>query len=227
MMFATFFDDAATFPPGSMAMTEAVRAHLARRTTADAKYVGPFVCSVDRLHELAQALGDERVDVAVVGLPTGPLPPGAELVAVELRGPVEAAPNVPEGVRLFVEQSWGSTFEVPEGAFLKLRCGGEQIPSACQLAMAIEQCVQDDQPFKLTAGLHHAMRTEHEHGLLNVLAAVDAALRGADPVPMLLLDDPQRIVVERPEDVRRLFLSVGTCSIDEPLSGLRALGWVA
>lgn len=227
MMFTAFFDDAAIFPPGSATMTDAVRAHLARRTTADAQYVGPLVCSVERLDELAETLAEDRIAVAVVGAPAGQLPSGADLVAIELLGPRPDLPDLPDGVRVFVEQPWGSSFEVPDGAFLKLRCGGEQAPSACQLAMAIEHCVQAEQPFKLTAGLHHAMRTDHEHGLLNVLAAVDAALTGADPVPMLLTDDPDQIVIDDPEAVRQLFLSVGTCSIDEPLSDLRALGWLA
>ncbi len=109
---------------------------------------------------------------------------------------------------------------------LKLRCGGpdtRDTPSACQLGGAIEHCVKHDVPFKLTAGLHHAVRTERNLGFLNVLAAVDAAISGSDPVPALLESDPAALKVTDPTAVRRLFRSIGTCSIDEPLDDLRAL----
>jgi hypothetical protein len=228
LMFAALLDDAALFPPGNAPMADAVTAHLTRRDGPDGTYVGPFVCPADRLAELAEALGGGHVDVALVCdvAEIGPMPVGVTLVAVELRAAV-CLPELAEGVRVFVERPWDSALDVPDGAMLKLRCGGAFVPSACQLGVAIRRCVDDALPFKLTAGLHHAIRTDDQHGLLNVLAAVGAAQAGRDPVPLLLADDPALLVVDNPTSVRRLLRSVGTCSIDEPLADLRALGLVA
>ncbi|MFI5425473.1 hypothetical protein [Aeromicrobium sp. UC242_57] len=149
------------------------------------------------------------------------------LAAVELRGPVNALPKLPPGVRIFVEQPWGSGFDIPAGTLLKLRCGGAVVPTIGQLGAAIAHCVEHTLPFKLTAGLHHAVVSDTGHGFVNVLAAVDAALAGEDPVPVLAQRDPEGLFVRDPAAVRRLFLSIGTCDIDEPLTDLRALGWLA
>lgn len=234
MMFHHFFDDAAIFPPGNMAMDEAVNAHLARRGTPEGEYVGPFICSAARLGELREALGHghlelslvatvDELDAVVDDLTTQQ---NLTLVAVELKGPVNVLPSTPNGVRVFVERTWHESYEVPDGAMLKLRCGGpdvRDIPSACQLGGAIQHCVENDVAFKLTAGLHHAVRGERELGFVNILAAVNAAIDGSDPVPALLESDAAALKVANPEAVRRLFRSIGTCSIDEPLNDLRAL----
>lgn len=226
-MFDKFFDDAAMFPPGNAAMTDAVRSHFARRATPYGAYVGPLVCAADRIDELSEMLEGRHLDVAVVGAPTRPLPPGVTVVAVELKGPVDPLPYVPAGARIFVELPWGEPVPLPDGAMAKLRCGGEYVPSACQLGVAIAQCVENAVPFKLTAGLHHAIRTDDAHGFLNVFAAVEAALAGLDPIPALLLDDPATLKVREPAMVREVFRSIGTCSIDEPLADLRSLGWLS
>lgn len=224
MMFTAFFDDAALFPPGNAPMTDAVRAHLCRAAMPDGAFVGPFVCPADRLDELAEVLGGDRIEVAVVGLPTLPMPVGVVMTAVELKGPLVALPEVPPGVRVFVERGWDGELDVPAGAALKLRCGGAYVPTSHELGDAIAHCVQEGLTFKLTAGLHHAVRRDGTHGFLNVLAAVDAALRGDDPVGILDERDPDQLGVKDPAAVRRVFASIGTCSIEEPLTNLRLLG---
>ena len=233
-MFHQFFDDAAIFPPGNMPMDAAVRAHLARRGTPEGEYVGPFVCSAARLGELRETLGHGHLELALVATIEEFDDVARELAsqqnltltAVELKGAGDDVPVAPKGLRVFVERTWHESCDVPEGSMLKLRCGGpdtRDTPSACQLGGAIQQCVESDVPFKLTAGLHHAVRTDREHGFLNILAAVNAAIDGSDPVPALLESDPAALKIANPEAVRRLFRSIGTCSIDEPLADLRAL----
>lgn len=226
MKLERFFDDAALFPPGDAPMIDAVRAHLTRRATPYGAYVGPFVCPSGRIEELAEVLEGQHLDVSVIGVPPATMPTGIVPVAVELAGPVDALPKVADDVQIFVEQPWGESFDVPDGAILKLRCGGEHVPSACQLGHAMLYCADNARPFKLTAGLHHAIRTDDEHGFVNVLAAVEAALDGIDPVPTLLNDDPAELKVRDLAAVRGLFRSIGTCSIDEPLADLRTLGWL-
>lgn len=224
MTFSEFFDDAALFPPGNAPMTDAVKAHLHRESLPDGAFVGPFVCPADRLDELANVLDGDRIHVAVVGSPTLPMPPGVVMAAVELMGPLTDLPDVPDGVRVFVEHGWNRELNVPAGAALKLRCGGAYVPTSDELGGAIAHCVRHGLTFKLTAGLHHAVRSDDEHGFLNVLAAVDAALLGDDPVRMLDERDPDQLLVKVPVAVRRVFASIGTCSIDEPLADLRTLG---
>jgi hypothetical protein len=233
-LFAAFFDDAALFPPGNAPMADAVAAHLARRGTQDGQLVGPFVCPTARLDELREVLGHGHLELALVStvdeltdvLDQLAAQQNLTLAAVELRGPVDGLPELPANLRVFVERPWDSGFDIPDGAMLKLRCGGAEagdVPSSTQLGGAIEHCVRHDQAFKLTAGLHHAVRTDGEHGFLNVLAAVGAASDGGDPVAVLDERDPAALKIGNPEAVRRLFRSIGTCSIDEPLADLRAL----
>ncbi|GIH71244.1 hypothetical protein [Sphaerimonospora thailandensis] len=131
-------------------------------------------------------------------------------------------------------------------AFLaKFRTGGLQaqaFPSEAELAGAIVACADRGLPFKCTAGLHHAVRHtapdtgfEH-HGFLNVLLATSAALDGvaADEVAGVLAERDAAAVADRiralgDDEVaaaRRMFRSFGTCSIDEPLDDLAALGLI-
>ena len=121
----------------------------------------------------------------------------------------------------------------------KFRTGGlaaELFPTPIELAAVICACRDRGLRFKLTAGLHHAIRyTDPEtglvhHGFLNLLAAVAAADGGADvadvaPVlagtdPVLLVE-PVRAILDRD---RPLWIGFGTCSVAEPLDDLVRLG---
>jgi len=53
----------------------------------------------------------------------------------------------------------------------KLRCGGARVPSLDEVAQFVRRCRDDGRRFKATAGLHHALPTDGEHGFLNLLAA--------------------------------------------------------
>jgi hypothetical protein len=181
---------------------------------------------------------------------------------------------LPAGVTGYLEVPLGPGFADAAAAVraagyrIKIRTGGTvatAFPSAGDLAAALVACVRLALPFKLTAGLHNALRHrdgrtgfEH-HGFLNVLAAVAVALEPAgsgpaapqpvsgqpvsgptapQPDPRALaaiLDDtdPARVAglvagvpADRARRVRELFTSFGTCSIDEPLGDLVALGLI-
>ena len=127
----------------------------------------------------------------------------------------------------------------------KLRTGGSTaaaFPTDAELAGFVDICLAADHPFKLTAGLHRAVRhtdpaTGFEyHGYLNVLVAVclgaldrayptvEAALAERDPAP--LVEAAQRMYGMPGEatESRTWFASYGSCSIAEPLGDLVALG---
>lgn len=252
---AGLFDDAAIFPPGNAAVEVALKAHLARRATPDGRFVGPLICDVERLPQLLDHVR-RPLAVSLVGTPAeittaqafvvlSPL----RVVGVEVRptGSQEAPlPDFP--VRLTaVERPWAAAgcaadldpdaaYGVPAGAVLKLRCGGDVVPTVEQVAAAMSWCVAHHQPFKLTAGLHRALASTgaagQAHGFVNVMAAVVAALDGLDPAPVLAASTPDELAaagadLDRLAESRRLLRSIGTCSIDEPLDDLRALGWLA
>lgn len=122
----------------------------------------------------------------------------------------------------------------------KFRTGGlaaELFPTPIELAAVICACRDRELPFKLTAGLHHAIRHADpetgfvHHGFLGILAGVLAAaledaevaevaelLAATDPVP--LVESARR----RMDSARPLWVGFGTCSIDEPLTDLARLG---
>ena len=127
---------------------------------------------------------------------------------------------------------------------LKFRTGGLEshlFPTAPTLASWIDAALDRETPFKCTAGLHNALRHtggegfEH-HGFVNVLLATRLAFDGAgtDEVVATLEERVPEVVLGRWRDqgddamsgARRWFTSYGSCSVNEPLDDLLALGLV-
>jgi hypothetical protein len=123
----------------------------------------------------------------------------------------------------------------------KFRTGGlaaELFPTPMELAAIICACHERGLAFKLTAGLHRALRHNDpetgfvHHGFLNVLAASIAAAGGAEVVEVcevLAAVDPLPVIeATRPHrgEPRPLWIGFGSCSVDEPLEDLRALGLI-
>jgi hypothetical protein len=126
---------------------------------------------------------------------------------------------------------------------VKFRTGGitaDVYPNEEELAAAIAAVVRVGITFKATAGLHHAIRNTdprtgfEQHGFLNVMLAVGAALSGEPEgglIPILAERDGARLATEmlrlelsEAVAIRSLFASFGSCSILEPLSDLVDLG---
>jgi hypothetical protein len=123
----------------------------------------------------------------------------------------------------------------------KFRTGGlaaELFPTPVELAAVICACRDRDLPFKLTAGLHHALRhTDPEtgflhHGFLNVLAGSIAAADGAeaaDVAEVLATTDAVPLVEavrSRLDRDRPLWIGYGSCSVADPLDDMRRLGLI-
>ena len=124
---------------------------------------------------------------------------------------------------------------------VKFRVGGlaaELFPTPVELAAVICACRDRELPFKLAAGLRHALRhTDPEtgfthHGFLNVLVASLAAAGGAEvaevaevlaathPLPLV---EPARAIRDRP---RSLWIGFGAAGVVEPLTELIRLGLI-
>jgi hypothetical protein len=123
----------------------------------------------------------------------------------------------------------------------KFRVGGlaaELFPTPVELAAVICACRDRGLPFKLAAGLRHALRhTDPEtgfthHGFLNVLIASAVAVEGAEvaevaealavthPVPLV---EPARV---RRDESRPLWIGFGSPNVLEPLTELIRLGLI-
>lgn len=160
-----------------------------------------------------------------------------------LGGPDDDEPGYVEVPRA---PGWQAALDViaDSGYRAKLRTGGADpsaYPSTAELAAFVIGCLDRGIAFKLTAGLHHAVRHtttsgQVEHGFLNVINAVAAALDGGgqDVVAATLGVADADVVAaavrslapERAAAVRRWFTSYGACSITEPLADVVGLGLV-
>jgi hypothetical protein len=123
----------------------------------------------------------------------------------------------------------------------KFRTGGlaaELFPTPVELAAVICACRDRRLPFKLTAGLHHALRHTdpetgfHHHGFLNVLVAAAIAVDGAEvaEVAEVLATTDALPLAEagraRRNQARPLWIGFGSCSVLEPLADLVRFGLV-
>lgn len=142
------------------------------------------------------------------------------------------------------------------GLFAKIRTGGvtaAMIPSVEAVADFIHSCAERRLPFKATAGLHHPIRAEQPltyepnppravmHGFLNVLLAAAFAWHGRrDITPVIAETDPTafrfddrgywrddsltgaEIAAARADFIH----AFGSCSFDEPVHDLKALGFL-
>jgi hypothetical protein len=114
----------------------------------------------------------------------------------------------------------------------KLRCGGSRVPSADEVASFVRRCRAEGRRFKATAGLHHALPTDGEHGFLNVLAACvfgdEEEMLGTRDVELdsdSFRANGRAANADACRRVRReLFATIGSCSVAEPVGELRALG---
>jgi hypothetical protein len=88
------------------------------------------------------------------------------------------------------------------------------------VALVIAACREAGVPFKCTAGLHHAVRHDDEHGFLNILAATTAPAGAIASV--LAEEDAAKLDVTGAD--RSLFVGFGSCSWREPVDDLVELG---
>lgn len=113
-------------------------------------------------------------------------------------------------------------------------------PSEHVLAGFLDAVVLRALPFKLTGGLHHAVRGSHDgepmHGLTNVLLATHEALDGAEAPELagiLARQDTEVLVTalsaldaDDAQRVRESFTAYGCCGVLDPLTELQALGLI-
>ena len=221
-LLGELIDHAPLFPPASLPLEEALADHRRARESPHAWMVRRFVAPASRLDEL----DGQALRLAVVE--DEPFEPDERVEAVEGRDL-----RIAElGLETYVE---GADLDEVEkaGVGAKIRCSPP--PAVPELASFIRGCRARGIRFKATAGLHHAVRTDSEHGFLNLLAAVvfddtEAALTESDEKAFRLNGDEfawrgftagaEELAAARQES----FSGIGSCSFTEPVEDLERLG---
>ncbi len=253
-------DYAGVFPPAELALDEALTRYEHARSGDDGWVLGPCLLKASQLTELARRSAPRMLG-AVLDMPVSRMDTRFQLAQVEMK--VQAG-SVAEQVRPILARTstvYAENIDSGDHTYLnevaelraagldvrgKVRTGGTTaaaFPSVEQLADFIAASLALDVPFKATAGLHHPFRHASdidgakEHGFINVMAAVRAALAGEwERVrEVLAATEPEdfdpatatwRGVGETidPAHVRGTFRSFGSCSFDEPALYLHTLG---
>lgn len=131
----------------------------------------------------------------------------------------------------------------------------ESFPTSAAVARMLAAISEANLPFKATAGLHHPLRSRHPftyahdspcgwmHGFINLLGATALIHRGAESAEAeraLEEHDPHAWTLsphalawrghswpaELLSDIRKKFVSFGSCSFEEPIHDLEALAWL-
>ncbi|WP_205753994.1 hypothetical protein [Arthrobacter nitrophenolicus] len=217
----------------------------ARQLAADFDFTGgPIEASIvtpaGHLKDAFVAAASARplINVVSIELKTNPLDQN-------WAGELLAAASTTEQCQLYVEltaeqiESGALQLIARTGVRLKYRTGGiEQVlfPTPAQVASVLAAAAEQEVPFKLTAGLHRAMRyTDPEtgfthHGFINISVATALARSGASEATLqsVLQQTNPAVLAELFASVspnwRESFNSFGTCSITEPLQTLEEMG---
>ena len=235
-LFAGLIDHAPTFPPEELPLDEGLAEHRRVKKGDDGWIVNRFVCPASKL----AALGDEPLRLSVVIDTGSSRRPTSGSRRSRRRGSIPRCSSTPpprsiSSCRCGDDVSF-RILQIGElGLRAKVRCGGSVLPSVPALAEFVQACRRLEVPFKATAGLHHAVRSGDDHGFLNLLAAAvfgdeEEALAEEDPSAFAVTDEAfgWREHQAGPDEIasirRDLFVSFGSCSAQEPIDGLRALG---
>jgi hypothetical protein len=262
----SLIDDAAVFPPGNASLPDALVAHQAFRDSRYESVVGPLLVpasGVEKLRLLADPetftsialVADTGFDGLVAARDAVQDDAWLDLVHVELRLTVSNDPAqdlhdllvaLPFTVPVYIELPQDINVDDPLSVLAadgveraKFRCGPVQVPTATVLGQFLYSATALRVPFKLTAGLHHALPHDAtngvtQHGFVNTLAATWAAMDGADLATvssLLETRDPDIVLsvldAANVSELRGLYRSFGSCSITEPYDELATLNLIA
>lgn len=234
-LLSRLIDHAPLFPPASLDLPEAVEEDRRGRAHQTSFMLGRFVCPASRLAELPDV--GRGVSVVLDDFESGVwLKPDPRVDAVEAPPGVELASLVGLAEEIYVEVPLDDDLaarlaEVTGyGLRAKVRCSGD----TTRLGWFLLECRASQIVYKATAGLHHAVRTEVEHGFLNLLAAAvfsdEEALDEREPEAFELHAESFRwrgrtagfdeLLHARGSRLH----SIGSCSFFEPVEELEKLG---
>lgn len=246
-------DYAGLFPPAALSMEDAVRRYARYSESGHAWMLGRFVVPLDRVAEVPgefplSVLAPSSAVSEVVGTAV------VETRATDA-GEIARIAASAAGRTVYVEIADRTLLPelARHGLRAKIRTGGitpDAFPSIGNVAEFLRACRAANVTFKATAGLHHPLRcvrpltyepdapTGVMHGFLNVFLAAalmehtDAILNEEDPQAFAFTDDAaswrgHRVRTEELAGMRRSFATTfGSCSFEEPIADMQALGWL-
>jgi hypothetical protein len=238
------FDYAGTFPPAGLKIDDALENYGKYRKDDLNWMLRWFVVNAADLEKIPQSLNG---CLSLLGSADNARAATLESTAVvEAARPVYCEVPIKSIATLDEVKSAGN--------FAKIRTGGvkpEAIPTPAEVAAFIVACAERRLPFKATAGLHHPIRAEQAltyeqdapravmHGFINVLMASAFAWHGETHVEPIVAEmdakafrfdekacwNDKSLTVEQIRDARKNFMhAIGSCSFEEPIQDLRALG---
>ncbi|MEW1955120.1 hypothetical protein [Terrabacter sp. NPDC080008] len=213
------------------------------RTSDEPLAVGLVVRPGTALQPLVEALDALRDDerVAVTAAELGWSPQWRELLRADV--PVVVEVGLGEEQKRALDDI-AAAVDDDHDVTAKFRTGQTPTwpwPDEQVLGGFLDAVVLHGLPFKLTGGLHHAVRGTHGgepmHGLLNVLLATHEALHGAEARELageLAREDTEVLVTAvsgisavNAARVRRSLTAFGCCGVLDPLHELEALGLIS
>lgn len=237
-------DYAGMFPPATLPLDTALQNYTGYRTGHHAWMLRALVISKDELDKVPSSLDGSLSLLADTD--------NTRAATIESKGILKA--NRPVYCEVAVGNLSLLDSVRESGCFAKIRTGGvkpEVIPSCADVSNFIRACAERSLAFKATAGLHHPIRAEYAltyeanapravmHGFINVLMASAFAFNGErDIEPILAETDAaafrfderahwrgNSLDADHIRDARLNFMhSIGSCSFDEPVHELQALG---
>ena len=222
-LFARLIDHAPLFPPAQLPLPEALEEHRRAREGPHGWIVRRFVAPASIL----PSLNGEPLALSLV------LDDDVELDDPRIES-LEVPPNgaVPTaGGEVYLEGAHPPLSDTE--ARVKVRCG-PVAPPVDELAEVVRSCREHGVAFKATAGLHHAVRQDGQHGFVNLLAAAvfgdEEAALAEDDAAAFRVDGgafcwrARSASLAEVQRGRELFVAFGSCSFAEPVDDLIALG---
>jgi hypothetical protein len=224
-LLRNLIDYAGLYPPAALPLPRVVENYETYRRGPYSWMLNRLVLPLEKLAEV-RVRDDWRVTLLVAEEP-GPLAPQVE--TLETKGTR----------RLSLPTYCEAPPAAIENAFAKIRTAGA---GTGQVEKFLAGTASRRMPFKATAGLHHPVRGE-EPGFINVFVAAAFAWHGQLAPLIYVLEERDAAAFEWEDDrltwrgtpltvgeietARREYAhSFGSCSFDEPVEGLRELGWL-
>jgi hypothetical protein len=244
-LLTNLIDYAGLYPPAALSLPVALNNYKQYLTSPESWILNRLVLPVAKLGEV-EIGADWRITLLVDGEP-GSLPRQVETLEIRQARKL----SLPTYCEAPLDQITGAFAKVRSGGLTP-----EAVPTPGEIAEFLFQAAARRVAFKATAGLHHPIRADHPltyaadsphaimHGFINVFvaaafawqgidgAAVIGVLRECDPESFEFLDDSltwrgRRLGTAQMAAARRDFAhSFGSCSFEEPVGDLKALGWL-
>jgi hypothetical protein len=244
-LLRNLIDYAGLYPPAALSLPVALTNYEQYLASPENWILNRLVLPATKIDDVEIA-ADWRITLLVDSEP-GSLPRQVETLEIRQAGKL----SLPTYCEAPLDQITGAFAKVRTGGFTP-----DAVPTPGEIADFLCKAAARRVPFKATAGLHHPIRADHPltyaadsphaimHGFINVFVAAAFAWHGidrasvigvlheCDPETFEFFDDwltwrGRSLGTAEIAAARRDFAhSFGSCSFEEPVGDLKALGWL-